>query len=217
MVGYPKGRRLKGYIRTTAKEMDAYVEARSYEREAREKEKRGEYRAVIELWKRYARIKERKGSYFLSIYGYCNVARICDKCELWEETAEFFVVASKLAAKIGEYSLWVLLITLACQMYEKMGNYDACTKCYEILGDFFDKVHNFFGSADAYEHAAEVMVLAGKDITGYEAPRKAWKKNYEYWKERGEMDDADWSLKRMSAYLALRTNKNAEISKHNVK
>ncbi len=45
--------------------MDAYVEARSYEREAKEKEKRGEYGAAIELWKRYAEVKERKGSYFL--------------------------------------------------------------------------------------------------------------------------------------------------------
>lgn len=54
--------------------MDAYVEARSYEREAKEKEKRGEYGAAIELWKRYAEVKERKGSYF---FGYLWIFQRC--------------------------------------------------------------------------------------------------------------------------------------------
>ncbi|MDI6886634.1 MAG: hypothetical protein QMD22_09940 [archaeon] len=186
--------------RPESKERDAYLEARSYEREARQKEKRGEYGAAIEQWKRYAKVKERKGRYFFSIYGYCNLARICDKCQQWKEAAEFFVVASKHTEKIGEYSLWVLLMNLACQMFEEMGNYDACKSCYETLGNFFDNVNNFFGSADAYEHAAEIMVLSGKDISDYEAPLKAWKENYEYWKEKGEMDDAEWSLKRIATY-----------------
>ena len=107
--------------RAESNEMDAYGAARSYEREAREKDKRGDYGAAIELWKRYAELKERKGSYFLAIYGYSNVARLCDKCQRWQDAAEFFEVASKLAAKIREYSLWVLLVNQACQMFENMG------------------------------------------------------------------------------------------------
>ena len=58
--------------------MDAYLEARSYEREAREEEKKGGYEAAIAIWRRYAELKERKGSYFLCMYGYFNAARICD-------------------------------------------------------------------------------------------------------------------------------------------
>ncbi len=99
------------------------------------------------------------------------------------------------------------MMNLACQMYEKMGKYDACKNCYETLGDFFDKVNNFFGSADAYEHAAEIMVLSGKDISDYEAPLRAWKKNCEYWKEKGEMDDADWSLKRITTYRTIQNKR----------
>ncbi len=41
---------------------------------------------------------------------------------------------------------------------------------------------------DAYEHAAEIMSLAGEDISEYEVPVDAWRKNYEYWKEQGEME-----------------------------
>ena len=67
-------------------------------------------------------------------------------------------------------------------------------------------MHDFFGSADAYEHAAEIMVLAGNDISDYEAPVQAWQKNSEYWKEKGELDDAEWSLKRMGAYLIFQHN-----------
>ncbi len=36
---------------------DAYLKARSYEREAREEEKQGNYEAAIGLWKRYAKVK----------------------------------------------------------------------------------------------------------------------------------------------------------------
>lgn len=39
----------------------------------------------------------------------------------------------------------------------------------------------------------------------YEVPVDAWRKNYEYWKEQGEMDDAEWSLKRIASY---RTSQN---------
>jgi hypothetical protein len=57
-------------------------------------------------------------------------------------------------------------------------------------------------TARAYEHAAEIMMLSGKDISDYKAPMEAWRKNYEYWCSRGEQDDAEWSLKRMSSYRA---------------
>ena len=187
--------------------MDAYLEARSHEREAREEEKIGDYEAAIEGWKRYAEVKENKGSYFLCIYGYFNVARICDKVLRWEEAAEYFEAASKLAEKIREFSLWALLMNLACQMYEKGGDYEACRNCYETIGNFFCKMNNFFESADAYEHAAEMMLLAGKDISDYEAPIKAWEKNHKYWKEQGELDDAEWSLKRITTYRIIQNSK----------
>ena len=69
---------------------------------------------------------------------------------------------------------------------------------------------NFFESADAYEHAAEMMLHAGKDISGYEAPIRAWKKNHEYWKEQGEMDDAEWSLKRINTYRTIQNKLSLE-------
>jgi tetratricopeptide (TPR) repeat protein len=184
-------------------EKDAYVKGRMYEREAREQEKRGKYKEAIEFWRTYAKLKESKGSYFLSICGYFNIARICDGKQCWEEAAENFEAASRLAEKIGEFSLWALLMNLKCQMYEKMGNYEASKQCYETIGNFFYAMNNFFEAADAYEHAAEMMLLSGKDISDYEAPIKAWKKNHEHWIEQGEIDDAEWSLKRIDTYRAF--------------
>ena len=182
---------------------DAYLKARSYEREAREEEKQGNYEAAIGLWKRYAKVKENKGSYFLCIYGYFNVARIYDKTQQWRDAAEYFGVASTFAEKIGEFSVWALLMSFSCQMYEKEGDYEACKKAYETIGNFFYTIDNFFEAADAYEHAAEIMLLSGKDISDYKVPLKAWEKNYEYWKERGEVDDAEWSLNRITAYRSI--------------
>jgi hypothetical protein len=79
------------------------------------------------------------------------------------------------------------------------------TPVKESIGNFFYSMENFFGAADAYEHAAEIILLAGKDISDYEVLVDAWRKNYEYWKEQGEMDDAEWSLKRIDSY---RTSQN---------
>ena len=180
--------------------MDAYVEARSYERDARTAEKEGNNEAAVGLWQRYADLKERKGSYFLCMYGYFNVARILDKLNNWQNAAESFKKAATLAERLGEHSLWVFLMHLACQMHEKAGDYDACREHYETIGNFFFTRDNFFGAADAYEHAAEIMSLAGEDISRYEVPVDAWQRNYEYWKEQGELDDAAWSLKRVDAY-----------------
>lgn len=183
--------------------MDAYLEARSYEREAREEEKKGSYEDAIELWKRFAELKNSKGSYFLCMYGYFNAARICDTIKRWKDAAELFEVTSAFAEKIGERSLWAFFMNLSCQMHEKAGDYDACKERYEIIGSFFYSMDNFFVAADAYEHAAEIMSLAGEDISDYEVPADAWKKNYEYWKEQGEMDDAEWSLKRIDSYRSI--------------
>lgn len=138
---------------------DAYLEARSYEREAREEEKKGSYETAIALWRSYAELKESKGSYFLCMYGYFNAARICDAVHRWKEAAESFETASTFAERIGERSLWAFFMSLACQMHEKAGD--------------------------------------------YEVPVDAWRKNYEYWKEQGELDDAEWSLKRIDAYRAI--------------
>jgi tetratricopeptide (TPR) repeat protein len=186
-------------------EMDAYVEARSYEREAREEEKKGSYEAAIALWKSYAELKESKGSYFLCMYGHFNAARVCDKVQRWKEAADFFEAASTLAERIGERSLWAFFMNMACQMHEKAGDYDACKDRYEAIGNFFYALDNFFVAADAYEHAAEIMALAGEDISDYEVPVNAWHRNYEYWKEQGEMDDAEWSLKRIDSYRTLQS------------
>jgi len=183
--------------------MDAYSEARSYEREARVEEKKGSYEAAIALWKRYAELKERKGSYFLCMYGYFNAARVCDTIHRWKEAAESYEAASTFAEKIGEHAIWAFFMNLACQMHEKVGDYDTCKDRYETIGNFFYAMNNFFEAADAYEHAAEIMSLSGEDISDYEVPIDAWRKNYEYWKERGEMDDAEWSLKRIVSYRTI--------------
>jgi tetratricopeptide (TPR) repeat protein len=192
-------------MKAEGNEMDAYLEARSYEREAREEEKKSSYEDAIGLWRRYAEIKESKGSYFLCMYGYFNAARICDTIQRWKDAAELFERASAFAERLGERSLWAFFMNMACQMHEKGGDYDACKDRYETIGNFFFAQDNFFGAADAYEHAAEIMSLAGEDISDYEVPVDAWRKNYEYWKEQGEMDDAEWSLKRIDTY---RTSQN---------
>jgi tetratricopeptide (TPR) repeat protein len=184
------------------REKDAYMEARSYERAARAHEGAGELEAAGESWISYAELKERKGSYFLSMYGYFNAARVCDALKRWQKAAEYYEHSSSFAERLGEHALWAFFMNLACQMHEKAGNYDACKKHYETIGNFFYAMNNYFGAADAYEHAAEIMALAGEDISAYEVPIAAWQKNYEYWKEHGELDDAEWSLKRIESYRA---------------
>lgn len=194
---------IDGYMKAEGSEMDAYLEARSYEREAREEEKRGSYERAIALWRRYVEIKERKGSYFLCMYGYFNAARICDTIKRWKDAAELFERASLFAERLGERSLWAFFMGMACQMHEKSGDYGACKDRYETIGNFFLAQDHFFEAADAYEHAAEIMSLAGEDISDYEVPVDAWQKNYEYWKAQGEMDDAEWSLKRIDSYRTI--------------
>jgi hypothetical protein len=53
-------------------------------------------------------------------------------------------------------------------------------------------------------------LLAGKDISGYEAPIKAWENNHKYWKEQGEMNDAEWSLKRINTYRTIQNKLSLE-------
>ncbi len=184
---------------------DAYTYARSLERNARESDRTGDYTSAIESWKQYAVVKEEKGSHLLSIYGHLNVARNYEKIQNYVEAAKYYVAASSIAKKIKNDSMLFMLSSLASQMYENAEDGDSSARCYEGLGKFFDENGNFFLSADAYEHAAEVMSIAGKDCSDYEKPIDAWKKNAEYWKSRGEMDDAEWSLQRVDAYKSQYT------------
>jgi hypothetical protein len=186
-------------------EQDAYVEGRRYERAARAQERAGEHEAALASWISYAELKERKGSYFLSMYGYFNAARVCDTLKRWQEAAEFYEQTARFAERLGEHAVWAFFMNLACQMHEKAGNYEACRERYELIGNFFSALNNYFGAADAYEHAAEMMALGGQDISAYTVPIAAWQKNYEYWKEQGELDDAAWSLKRIESYRASQT------------
>ena len=89
------------------------------------------------------------------------------------------------------------------QIYERRQDWDTCIELYESLGAFFEQRHVEFLAADAYEHAAEMMVEAGRDVAGYRKPIELWEKNIKHWEEHGHDHDAVWSREHIALYKKL--------------
>ena len=86
---------------------------------------------------------------------------------------------------------------------ERAERWEAGIGVYEALGALAEELGSHFLAADAYEHAAEIMVRAGKPVAGYGKPIEQWEKNAAYWREQGHEDDASWSERHIALYRTL--------------
>jgi tetratricopeptide (TPR) repeat protein len=182
---------------------DAYYRARQDENKARVGEGAGNYKDAVKYWLRYAKGKGRKGSLLLETYGHINVARNYEKMGNWKNAATYYQKASENAEKLDTPTLSIIPTLLNCLMYYVGGYYKQCIGCYEKLGGMLYRRKNYFLSADAYEHAAEVMYQMGMDTEKYLKPVSVWRRNARYWREQGNADDAEWSLRRIELYRKL--------------
>ena len=174
---------------------DPYYRAREIEHIARAD-------GSADHWMDYATRKIAKGSYLLAVHGYMNAAHAYERNDVWDSVIECYDQAIRICEQAGYVELLVLLTYRLSHTYEHCGDLDNCIAQYERLGHFLEDINTFL-AADAYEHAAEIMLKSGKDVSAYNKPIDAWKKNARYWEEQGEFDDAEWSEERVGLYKKL--------------
>ncbi|MFH1006104.1 MAG: hypothetical protein V1800_01215 [Candidatus Latescibacterota bacterium] len=154
-------------------------------------------------WEAYAELKARKGSYALGIHGVMNAASLYEARGEGDLAVCAYEQGLTTAMRAGYKELAVILTYRMAQIYESGKDWDACIAVYERLGAFCEKRELYFLAADAYEHAAEMMVRAGRKVTAYRKPIELWKQNARYWEDRGEEDDALWSRQHIALYEKL--------------
>lgn len=175
---------------------DTYYRGRAIEARAREK-------GTAEAWQEYADLKAGKGSYLLAVHGYMNAALFCERQGHTARTLDLFQRAFQNAQKAGSKELLLMVAYRYAMLAEQVGQWGVCLDIYESLGRYCEEQGSFFLAADAYEHAAEVMVKAGMDVTSYAKPVQMWKRNAEYWRQRGQEEDACWSERHLDLYRKL--------------
>jgi len=156
-----------------------------------------------EQWEEYAELKTRKGSYTLGIYGHMNAASLYQTQGETHAALSAYERGLAAAMRAGYKELAVILTYQMAQLYERAEDWDACIAVYERLGAFCEEKDAYFLAADAYEHAAEIMARAGKDVTGYRKPIELWERNVRHWEEQGHEDDAAWSRRHIELYRKL--------------
>lgn len=175
---------------------DIYYQGRKLEHEARKN-------GTPEKWKEFADLKIRKGSYTLAVHGYMNAADIYQGQNDTEHAVGALEDGISAAMRAENKDLAVILTYRLAQILEDEKKWDAGIAVYEHLGAFCGEKGAHFQAADAYEHAAELMVQAGKDVSGYKAPVQHWENNIAHWKHHGHDHDADWSRKHIDLYKKL--------------
>lgn len=175
---------------------DTYYQARRLETEARAA-------SSPRKWHAYAELKVRKGSYALGIHGYMNAASLCESSGDAAGAVAAYEKGLEAATRAGYKELAVILTYRAAQLHESAGDWDACIEAYERLAAFCEEQDACFLAADAYEHAAEIMARAGRDVRAYSKPVELWERNARYWEEVGDAGDATWSQKHIALYRKL--------------
>lgn len=175
---------------------DTYYQGRKLEQQARQSND-------PEIWMDFSDLKTRKGSYTLAVHGYMNAAGLYEARK--EKDAAVSALEKGLAAAMRAVNrdLAVILTYRLAQIFENDRNWDAGIAAYENLGAFCAENHAHFQAADAFEHAAELMALAGRDVSGYKAPIEHWEKNIDHWKHHGHDHDAVWSEIHIGLYKKL--------------
>ena len=175
---------------------DHYYHTRKVEAEARSSRN-------PDKWMEYAELKFSKGSYILGISGCMNAAG------LWEGAGKTDAALSAcergldIAMSFGFMDLAVILSGCAAQVHEHVKNWNGAIAAYEKLGAFCEEKKAWFQAADAYEHAAEMMAMAGQDTGPYTKPVDLWEINAQYWEKEGHDDDALWSRNHVTLYKKL--------------
>ena len=175
---------------------DTYYRGRKLEYEAR---KTGN----PQKWKEYAALKTLKGSYTLGIHGYMNAANIYEARGETDQAVSALEDGLTAAMGAGNRDLAVILTYRLAQLFENEKNWDAGIAVCEHLGAFCADKEAHFQAADAFEHAAELMVQAGRNVMDYKAPIKHWERNIHHWEEHGHDHDAVWSKKHIQLYKKL--------------
>jgi len=154
-------------------------------------------------WEDYAQLKTRKGSYALGIYGYLNAANLYEAGNETDKAISAYEHGLSSAIRAGYTELAVILTYRMAQLYESQKDWGACISAYERLGTFCEQKGAHFFAADAYEHAAEMMLAAGRDVTHYTKPIDLWERNIKHWEDHGHDHDAVWSREHIDLYMKL--------------
>jgi len=175
---------------------DTYYKCRKLESDARND-------ADPDKWEEYADIKSIKGSYVLGIYGYMNAAFLSEIKKEIDKSISYYKKAFKFAIKAEYKELIIILGYKMAQLYEQEKKWTDCITVYEEAAEFCDIQGEHFLSADAYEHAAEMIALSGKDVSNYTKPIDLWKRNITHWEEEDHIHDAVWSREHIELYKKL--------------
>jgi tetratricopeptide (TPR) repeat protein len=170
---------------------------------ARELEERARTKRSAEAWEEFADLKAKKGSYTLAVHGYLNSALICEQEKRLETALDLLEKAFQNARRTRSKELTVIVAYRRALLAEQVKQWDRCIAVYEELGAFCEELGSYFLAADAYEHAAEVMVKVGRDTAAYNKPIELWRENARYWRELGQEDDAQWSERHIALYTSL--------------
>ena len=175
---------------------DTYYQGRKLESEARTSNDPAQ-------WKAYADLKTRKGSYTLGIHGYLNAATLFEARGDMKNALAVYADGVAAAMRTGNRDFAVILTYRMAQIHENARNWDAAILVYEDLGRFCEEKGEHFLAADAYEHAAEMMVLAGRSTADYTKPISAWEDNIRHWEAHDHDHDAVWSRNHIDLYKKL--------------
>lgn len=175
---------------------DTYYQARRLEEAARRD-------GTAEAWREFASLKAGKGSYVLACYGFFNSAVACEQMGDADQALQSYTLAFQNARRARSKDLALMAAYRHAALAERLRRWETCIGVYEAMGTLAEELGNHFLAADAYEHAAEIMLKAGKPAAQYDRPVEQWKKNAVYWREQGNEDDALWSERHITLYQSL--------------
>lgn len=171
---------------------DSYLEGRRLEAQARAQ---NSHRA----WLDYAELKASKGSYALAVMGFLNAGSACEAAGD-AAAAAAYESGLDIAIKGGLKEPALFLAARLAGLLERSSDYSGAAEVYDRLAGFCEASGAFFLAADAAEHAAEMLLAGGRDISSCRRPAELWLLNAEYWKGRNDGDEA-WSRRRAQLYL----------------
>jgi hypothetical protein len=175
---------------------DPYYRGREIEAGARQT-------GSIEAWLEFASLKAGKGSYALAVHGLFSAALLSEKQGALDQACTLLAKAFHYAGRARSKELAMIVAYHHAMIAEQAEEWDVCIEVYESLGRLCEDLGSYFMAADAYEHAAEVLAKAGGNAGGYSKPEELWRRNAEYWHERGHEDDAQWSERHIELYGRL--------------
>ncbi len=157
----------------------------------------------VEAWQEYASLKANKGSYALAAHGFLSAALLCEKKANLAKAFDLLGKAFQSSCRAGSKDLAMIIAYHHASLAEQAGKWDICIEVYENLGKFCEELGSYFLAADAYEHVAEILATAGREVRDYVKPIELWKRNADYWREKGHEDDARWSERHAELYQSL--------------